>query len=109
MAIDYSQDFITCSQEYVTQENYINCLAEIVGRTRDYQEDEEFEIDWQINRHCESSVTSAICAFYKVSEDELDAWVDQHRELAHWVSHVAGHTNPMQFDELEEFIIAYDS
>jgi hypothetical protein len=108
MAIDYESDCITIGSEYLEQEKFVNCLVEIVGRTRDYQEPEEFEIDQQINENCEAAVTAAILAFYEVEEEELDAWVDKHRELAHWVAHVAGHTNPMQFDELEDFINDYE-
>ena len=108
MTIDYTGMFFS-GEEYEEMQEYVDLLTEIVHRTSQYDNtDEEFEIDCEINDNCRASVSAAIYSFYNSSGEALDAWIAAHPEVAHWVSHVACNSQPINFPELDNYIFNYD-
>ena len=87
----------------------INRYAEeyIDDGTAFYMDDVLIDTDAWVHEESEDQKQAAILAYHEITQEELDAWTEKHKEVAHWVG-VVGQYGDCDDPDLKSFIYNYD-
>lgn len=115
MAIDYKSDTIVCDAEYQTMAKFCGLVADLARYSEEYYDEETgfysdgvwIDTDRWVHEECEDDKANAILAFYEVSEEELDDWIDKNAEVHHWIVNTTWPRNCVGSD-LDDWIKNYD-
>ena len=108
---------IKSSPEYNQMEFFCNVLAEVVRYQEGPYDDGGFDTSFMcddvlidtdrwVHEDSEESTKKAILSFYETTEDALDAWIEDHVEVAHWIVNTTQYKN-CEFPELDRYILDY--